>query len=306
MTIVLSERKLCPGVLPEDVKVCQINQKSLTRFDHSPEVMAIVASRATARIAAGMDLPNLKLCQLTSAGFDGVPIADFSLKKVAVANAGGVYSVPIAETVVFGMLTVAKKLRPNPNDRRVKWRRHYAEITELYEKKVLILGAGNIGTAVAERLAGFEMTLDGFARTREEKPPFRRMLRTRKEVLEALPDYDYVISALPDSDSTRRFIDGELIEKLKSTAVFVNVGRRAVIDEDALYCALKEKKLGGAVLDMFELIPNPFQNRFRRLKNVVVLPGVAAISREVGVRLDELLTNNVRAAILGEPIAYTL
>ena len=89
-------------------------------------------------------------------------------------------------------------------------------------------------------------------------------------------------------------------EKMKSSAVIVNVGRRAVFDEKDFYKALKGGTIGGAVLDMFEVIPNPLTNPFRRLKNVMVLPGVAAVSKEVKARLEAHIKKNLQHILSGE------
>ena len=122
------------------------------------------------------DFPGLKLFQLTSAGFDGVPLKEYRNKGVMVANAGSTYSVPIAETVVLGMLLMAKKLHANPNNRHAKIQRHYIEIQELYAKKVIILGAGSIGTEIAKRLSGFDMIVDGYAQREGARPYFNRVI----------------------------------------------------------------------------------------------------------------------------------
>ena len=89
---------------------------------------------------------------------------------------------------------------------------------------------------------------------------------------------------------------------MKKTAVVINVGRKAVFNEDDFYNALKNNMLGGAVLDMFEKIPNPIQNKFRRLNNVIILPGVAAISQEVNVRLRKHMTKNLLAVLKGDEV----
>ena len=114
--------------------------------------------------------------------------------------------------------------------------------------------------------------------------------------------YDYIISTLPDNNETKGFINNDLFDRMKNSVIIVNVGRKAVFNNDEFYCALKERKIGGAVLDMFEKIPNPLTNKFRRLKNVVVLPGVAAISKEVNPRLKEHMAKNILATINQEPV----
>ena len=303
MRIVLSDKKLKENKLPSDVEVRAISYKDLDKYANNSDVVAIAGSRAMAKKCANIDFPSLKLFQLTSAGFDGVPCEKYADKGIPVANAGNVYSAPIAETVVFGILSAAKKLRSNINNRHFKITRGYNLITELQDKHVLIMGAGNIGTAVASRLSGFDMIIDGYDPYCPEKPQYKRIIRTTEELMTVACEYDYIVSTMPDNEYTRKFIGAELLSKLKSSAVIVNVGRRAVFDEHALYCALKMKKIGGAVLDMFEKFPNPITNKFRRLRNVMVLPGVAAISQEVNERLSEYMTNNILASLCGEEIS---
>lgn len=90
--------------------------------------------------------------------------------------------------------------------------------------------------------------------------------------------------------------------RMKQTSVIVNVGRKVVFNEEDLFTALKNKSIGGAVLDIFERIPNPVTNRFRRLRNVVVLPGVSAISQEVNGRLKMYCEANLLSAIEGKKV----
>lgn len=302
MRIVLSDKQLDTKKFPADVKVEYITYKTLDKYNQNPDVIAIVGSRAMAIKAAKMDLSGLKLFQLTSAGFDGVPCDKYANKNIKVANAGSVYSAPIAETVVFGMLSMAKKLHKNPNNRHFKIQRHYNTITELANKKLLIMGTGNIGTAIANRLAGFEMQIDGYDLFCGEKSQYDKIIRSRKELIECIGDYDYIISTLPDNEKTKCFINYELFNEMKNTVIIVNVGRKAVFNETNFYRALKTKKIGGAILDMFEKIPNPITNKFRRLSNVIVLPGVSAISQEVNIRLCAHMSKNILALLNDEKI----
>lgn len=303
MRLVLSEKDLSGFDFPDDVEVKKIRGREVERYQHDSRIVAIVGSRALSIKCVDLDFPALKLVQLTSAGFDGVPLDLYAKHGIAVANAGTVYSVPIAETVVFGMLQIAKKLRKNPNNRAWKLMRRYHFISELCGKYVLILGAGNIGTAVAERLGGFAMKVDAYDPFCLEKPQFRTILRNFDALKANLTQYDYIVSTLPDNKHTRGMIGKGLFSCMKETAVVINVGRKAVFQEDEFYAALKTKQIGGAVLDMFEKFPNPITNKFRRLGNVIVLPGVAAISQEVNVRLREHICRNVRAAVEGTAIS---
>lgn len=293
MRIVLTDKELDVQQFPVDVKVNKISYKDIDSYNRNCEVVAIAGSRAMAIKANQLDIPMLQFFQLTSAGFDGVPLAELKAKGIKVANAGTTYSAPIAETVVFGMLSMAKKLHANPNNRHVKIQRHYCEITELLNKKVMIIGAGSIGTEIAKRLSGFDMTICGYAQRSGERPFFDSIVCGREELMQSIGEYDYIISTLPENETTNGFINKELIGNMKSSAVILNVGRQAVFNQDDLYEALKNKRISGAVLDMFEKIPNPLTNRFRRSGNVIVLPGVAAISQEVNERLKVFCSKNI-------------
>ncbi len=300
---ILTDKDLSVYNFGENTEVIKVTINDLDKFYGDDEVSVIAGSRAMAIKCAEMNLPSLKLFQLTSAGFDGVPCEKYAQKGIAVTNAGSVYSVPIAETVVFGILQMAKKIRKNPNNRRFNILRGYDRyITEVDGKKVLIMGAGNIGTAVADRLSGFGMEIDGYDPYCAEKEQYKRILRTKEDLKNNLNDYDYIVSTLPDNEDTKKFINKELFDCMKNTAVIVNVGRKAVFDNEDFYVALKSGTIGGAVLDMFEKIPNPVTNKFRRLKNVVILPGVAAISKEVNGRLKEHMAKNISACINGESL----
>ena len=300
--IVLTDKKLNIDCLKE-IEVINISRvNDLEKYNNNSDVIAICGSRALSIKTANLNFPSLRLFQLTSAGFDYVPLEEYASREIAVANAGGVYSVPIAETVVFGILQMAKKLRKNPNNRHFKLTRGYNTITELKDKKVLIMGAGNIGTAVANRLAGFEMQIEGYDPYCPDKEPYKKILRTVEELKANLSSYDYIVSTLPDNEQTRGFIDKDLFCCMSKNAVIVNVGRKSVFNNDDFYTALKTGGIGGAVLDMFEKIPNPITNKFRRLKNVVVLPGVSAISQELNERLRVHMSENVCAAIEGREI----
>lgn len=301
--IILAEVDLWSYNMPKGVEIVKISGKNIKDYNNDDKVIAVVGSRALSKIVIDLNLPSLKLYQLTSAGFDNVPCVKYAERGVMVANAGTTYSIPISETVVFGILQFAKRLRHNPNNRNFKIRRRYNLITELAGKRVIILGAGNIGTSIATRLNAFGIAIDGYDPFCSTKPEYNRILRTREELKRELYQYDYIISTLPDTTATKEFVNTQLLNEFKPDAVFVNVGRKTSYKEDDLYSALKHKQIGGAILDIFQEIPNPFTNKFRRLNNVIVWPGLSAISCEVKERLNEHILKNLLALLRGENVS---
>lgn len=297
--LIISEIDLGPQCNP-DLEIHQIKKNELKKYEGRP-VTVIICSRKTAIEAANLIFPELILIQLTSAGFDEVPLDFFTKKGVKVANVSGVYGITIAETVVFVMLEIAKKVRNNPENRWPRLTRGYDNfITELYGKTAVILGIGNIGTETAIRLKGFGIRVIGYARHKKEASCFDEIITDRQELLKWLCEADFLISTLPGNDESKGFVSSDLIGGLKKTSCFINVGRRSTIDETALYKALKEKRIMGAVLDMFEKLPNPITNKFHRLSNTIVLPGTAAISKETNKRLKEYILFNLQALAKGK------
>lgn len=290
---VLSEIRL-EQLKQNDVEITYMSEKELHTYE-GQDIDVIVCCRSSAAKVANMNFPSLKLVQLTSAGYDNVPLEVFKQKGIWVCNAGNVYSIPIAEMIVYGMLQMAKKYHKNPKRHGIRIARNYRYMTELSGKTVTILGTGGIGSAVAARLQGFGMQIYGYSKEGETKVPFIEDTNQFSRLQEMLSESSYVISTLPDMPALRGFFNRELFALMPKDCVFLNVGRRATIEEDDLFAALKSRQIGGAVLDMFEVLPNPITNRFRRLSNVIVWPGVSAISQEVKVRLQELAIQNIES-----------
>lgn len=285
------------------VRIEMVNGKSIRGFDGNEQVVAIVGCRATANAVLMMNLPSLKLYQLTSAGFDGIPVEKFTERGVWLCNAGDVYSVPIAETVVYGMLQSAKRYWKNPKWHFLRPMRGYRHLQEISGKKLLIMGCGRIGTAVATRARAFDMTVCGYDPFCN-RPEYVEIYRTREEMIPQLNKFDYIVTTMPLMESTKGFLDAELFRAMNKNAVIVNVGRKGIFNAVDFYAALKNHTIGGAVLDMFEKVPNPITNRFRRLSNVIVLPGVSAISQEVKGRLQAHVVANVARLLNNEEPAF--
>lgn len=277
----------------DNVKIQRVNLKTIQNYNGNSDVVGIIGFRKLAVAADKIEFPSLKFFQLTSAGFDTVPIGSFRNKNVDVCNVGAVYSIPMAEMVIYGLLKIQKRYYYNPNITMIRPFRNYHYIREMYNKTAVILAAGNIGTEIAKRLSAFGVRIIGYDKYLKNKTGFEYIINERNELIKSLDIFDFIISTMPATEETKNFIDSEFLSACKIDAIFANVGRRQTIDEDALYYALKKKNICGAILDMFEYLPNPFTNRFRRLNNTIIFPGVTAISQEVQDRLDEHIANNI-------------
>lgn len=273
--------------------ITYVRERELVNFRKRTEVQSIVCSRGFVKSVLDEKLPNLRFIQLLSAGYEGVDLEECTKRDIVVSNAANVYSVGMAEFVVLCILRSAKRYNASIKNSHVRLLRNYKFITELAGKSVVVLGVGGIGSEVAKRLQAFDMSIYGFARQTKEKLCFDLIVHSKDELKQLLSQSDYVVSTLPENVGTTCFINQELLGCMKENVTIVNVGRRKVFNEDDLFSFLKAHKKATAFLDMFERLPNPITNRFRRLRNVCVLPGVTAISQEIDSRLYNLIEDNL-------------
>lgn len=289
MSIVLTDSgKYCPEFKDRTV----VSVKKVEEYDNSGEVVAIVGSRAMAIKALGMNLPNLKYIQLFSAGYDGIDTETVRKKGITLCNAANVYNIGMAEFVVYSMLMRAKRYHRSIKNHWLRPFRNYHYITELSGKTVGIMGCGNIGRQIAKRLAAFDMRVVGYDAKTDDLPYFEKIYGLdRKE--EFIPQCDYLVNCIPLMPATEHMFDNSWFRFMKDDITVVNVARKQTINDREFIAFLRSHKDATAVLDMLEMIPNPITNPYRLLRNVLVLPGVTAASRESMERLHGLILENV-------------
>lgn len=256
------------------------------------DIEVAIASRKFARHLLEVVPPNLKFIQLTSAGYEGVDISLAKDRNIAVSNAANVYNVGMAEFVVYGMLMCAKRYHHSMKNHFFRPFRNYHFITELSGKTVGILGAGNIGKQVAKRLEAFDMQVLGFDLRSDNRPYFKEIY-TLDSLNVFLRQCDYIVNCIPLFPSTEGLLCKEWFDLMKPNVTIINVARKKTINDDDLLHFLKVNRDASAVLDMYETFPNPITNPYRRLPNVLVLPGVTAISQEIEEKLALLCHNNI-------------
>ena len=238
---------------------------------------------------------SLRYIQLTSAGFDRVPMDYVQTHGIAIHNARGVYSIPMAEFAISGVLQLYKQSKFfYGNQKKSVWEK-YRGILELYGKTVCVLGCGSVGTECAKRFQAFGCKVFGVDLYPREDNAYEKMY-TLENLDEALSQADVVVLTLPLTEETRYMMNEQRFGKMKDKSVFVNIARGAVVDEQALLKVL-DNKLLGAVLDVFEeepLLPN---NPLWQKENVIITPHNSFIGDGNLERLNQVLLNN-----LGEEI----
>ena len=230
---------------------------------------------------------SLRYIQLTSAGFDRVPMDYVQAHGIAIHNARGVYSIPMAEFAIGGVLQLYKQSRFfYNNQQKYIWEKHRG-ILELFGKTVCIVGCGNVGTECAKRFAAFGCKVIGVDLFPREDVAYEKMYALAS-LDEVLSQADVVVLTLPLTEETRYMMHKQRFVKMKDGSVLVNIARGAVVDEQALLKALKENLLG-AVLDVFEEEPLSPDNLLWKKENVILTPHNSFVGDGNQERLEEII-----------------
>lgn len=233
---------------------------------------------------------SLRVIQLTSAGLDRVPLDDIRARGIALHNAAGVYSVPMAEFAVCGILQLYKQsCFFAANQAQHKWEKHRG-LLELSGKRVCILGCGDVGREIAKRLHAFGCHITGVNRTVRVLPDFDEILPLCK--LSEAADCDIFVCCIALTEETRGMVNKEIFDRLRDGAVFVNVARGAVVNEADLIAWLQSG--GRAVLDVFEEEPLPESSPLWDMENVLLTPHNSFVGEGNRARLWETIKENLK------------
>lgn len=233
---------------------------------------------------------SLRVIQLTRAGLDRVPLDDIRVRNIALHNAAGVYSVPMAEFAVCGILQLYKQSRFfAANQTQHKWEKHRG-LLELSGKRVCILGCGDVGCEIAKRLHAFGCHITGVNRTVRELSDFDEVLPLDK-LAEAASACDILVCCIALTPETRGIVSEKIFGCLYNGAMFVNVARGALADEAALTRWLQNG--GCAVLDVFEEEPLPESSPLWEMENVVLTPHNSFVGEGNRERLWETIKENL-------------
>ena len=235
---------------------------------------------------------SLKYIQLTSAGFDRVPMDYIKQHGIEIHNARGVYSVPMAEFALTGILQLVKQSRFfYENQKRCVWEKSRT-LGELAGKTAVIVGAGNIGAEVAKRLKAFDVTVVGIDITTDERPYFDK-IELLSNLDEQLKAADIVVLTLPLTDDTKGMFDKSKFDLMKNSCIFVNIARGQLVVENDLVDALNNKKISGAVLDVFETEPLEKTSPLWDMDNVIITPHNSFVGQNNNKRMFDVIISNL-------------
>lgn len=236
----------------------------------------------------------MKYIQLTSAGYDRVPLDYITKNNIKIYNAKGVYSIPMAEFVISSVLQIYKQNRFfNDNQKKHIWEKN-RNLLELFGKNVCILGCGNVGTECAKRFKAFECNVYGVDINIYQNKYFDEIINI-KSLNEILPKGDIVVLTLPLTSLTKHLFDKNKFNLMKENAILINISRGAIINTDDLINY--SSKLNAIILDVFEEEPLNENSPLWNMSNVIITPHNSFVGENNNARLYKLILNNLRENI---------
>jgi lactate dehydrogenase-like 2-hydroxyacid dehydrogenase len=248
--------------------------------------------------------PSVKVVCNIAVGYNNIDIAEASKRGVMATNTPGVLDDTTADlTFALLMATARRVTETEARLRRGEWKKGFALQqwlgTDVHHAKLGIIGMGRIGQTIARRASGFEMDVHYYNRKPLDAATEARLNVRYATKDDILRESDFVLVMVPYSKETHHLIGAAELALMKPSAIFVNTARGGVADDVALIAALKEKRIAGAGIDVFENEPalNP---NFLALENVVLTPHIGSATRATRMNMAMLAARNLSAALQGE------
>ncbi|MBW1659896.1 MAG: D-glycerate dehydrogenase [Deltaproteobacteria bacterium] len=247
--------------------------------------------------------PDLKLIANYAVGYNNIDVPATIEKNIPVVHTPDVLTDATADIAFALLLAVARRI-PEAHTYVVEgrfkaWKPDLLLGLELTGKTVGIIGMGRIGQAFTRRCAGFSLKILYYSRTRLSEEKERELTATYVSLEELLQQSDFISLHVPLTDETHHLLDAKKLALLKPDAILINTARGPVVDEAALISILKEKRIWGAGLDVYENEPH-VPEELRRLDNCVLLPHIGSATREARLKMAQILHDAIMDFFAGK------
>ncbi|AKP67298.1 D-2-hydroxyacid dehydrogenase [Companilactobacillus ginsenosidimutans] len=245
---------------------------------------------------------HLKWIQTIRAGVDALPLDHLREEDIVVTSGSGANAINIAEQTLAYMLMFVRKLHLSMRDQDNDYWNVDEPYDEVFGKKVLIVGAGNIGSILGRYCKALGMSTIGIRRTAKPTEYMDEMM-SMDQLSEAVGKADFVVNILPDTKDTVNIFDKVVFEKMQKNSIYINIGRGKTTDTNDLIDALESGQIAGAALDVFEPEPLPADNPLWDMKNVIVTPHNAGRSKHYAERAFKIFKKNLKSLLENGEVA---
>jgi glyoxylate reductase len=246
---------------------------------------------------------RLKIVANLAVGYDNIDLDAAKSRNIIVTNTPDVLTETTADLGFALLMATARRIVEASNyvreDQWQNWAPYLLAGSDIHHKTIGIVGMGRIGEAIARRAKGFGMSVVYHNRSR--KPEAEAELQaTYVSMDQLLEESDFVISVVPLTNETDKMFNKAAFDKMKSTAIFINISRGATVDEAALFEALQTKQIKAAGLDVFEQEPIRNDHPLMKLDNVLCLPHIGSSSEETRTTMINLCLDNIADVMDGK------
>lgn len=304
--------------IPADQQARLEQAFNLTLFERNPntDTKAFIQALASADGMIGSNMPTriddefltqtpkLKAAATISVGYDNYDLCALKKHGVRLMNTPKVLTESTADLIFTLLMATARRTLELSNlIHDGKWTKSITPEyfgTDIYGKTIGILGMGRIGKAIAKRAhCGFDMNVIYY--NRSAHPDVEQAYQAKRlELDDVLSQADFVVIILPLTDQTKRLITKQKLALMKPSAILINGARGAIVDEQALIEALKNKTIKAAGLDVFEVEPLPTTSPLMQLDNVLLSPHVGSATVETRYAMAKCAVDNIIAALKDE------
>lgn len=235
-------------------------------------------------------LPKLEIVSNYAVGYDNIDVVEAARRGIVITNTPGVLDAEVADfTLGLTLATIRELPQADRFVREGNWPKGpYPLSSTLQGRRAGILGLGNIGKAVARRIAAFDVPIAYSGRHRQDSVPYAYY----PDAVSLAEACDLLIVVVPGGDATRHLVNDEVLTALGPEGVLINVARGSVVDEAALVLALRNGTIQAAGLDVFAHEPN-VPDALIAMDNVVLLPHIGSGSRETRAAMGQLMVDNL-------------
>ena len=291
-----------------EIHVVNLAGKSREELEAALTTAEALIVRSETKVTAEMiaKAPNLKVVARAGIGVDTIDVAAATKRGIAVMNAPGANTVSAAEHAIALLLSLLRHIPEAAETmKQGGWDRKRFEGSELRGKTLGVVGLGRIGGYVAQVAHAFGMTIiayDPFVAPQRAVELQARLLPIEQLLQEA----DIITLHVALTDETRHLLNAARLKLMKPTAFLVNTARGELVDEQALVAAVKEKRIGGAAIDVFAEEPLPKDSPLRGLERVLLTPHLAASTSEAQKRVAIEICTAVREALLNGDLSTAI
>jgi len=250
--------------------------------------------------------PGLKVISNHAVGFDNINVTAATARGIPVGNTPGILTDATADMAFALMMAAGRRVVEAEKFLRAgKWKTWGPSLllgADFAGATLGIVGFGRIGQAVAKRASGFDMRILYYDPNASPSDPSLPAVSTGLDTL--LSESDFVSIHVPLTPETRCLVNADFLSKMKPNAVLVNTARGSALDQDALYQALKQRRIFAAALDVTDPEPLPLDSPLLELDNCLIVPHIASASVKTRDNMALLAAQNLLAGLRGERLPH--